>query len=233
MLFAEIFGLSKRTFGQARAAKMTALIDGREKERRRHGIAPAPSFLNMIIPHHYGITIHEYCRRGKENLYPEIVGCRSCVYGGRLRRHGHYERNALSLGASYRLFIPRYLCPVCGRTCSILPSFLLPRFQYVLAVIHLLLRCYTLTECSMESLAQFLRGCGQAAFSYQLLSFYRKRLLLNRGSITATLAELRVELPSGGEDWVRAWASAIATHEQISSFHLNHHRIWRRSFLSS
>jgi len=93
----------------------------------------------VVVLHTFGQSIHEYYRLGKANVFPEVCGCPQdrCGYPGRLRRHGFYERNALAVTISYRIVVARYLCPVCGRTVSVLPSFLLSRFQYSFACIVL------------------------------------------------------------------------------------------------
>ena len=51
---------------------------------------------------------------------PQNPSCPTC--GRRLHRHGHYGRRAQGAGAS----IPRWFCPGCRRTLSILPRGLLP-----------------------------------------------------------------------------------------------------------
>lgn len=59
--------------------------------------------------------------------------CPHCGKGG-MHHHGHYERNtprgeglAFLVGS---LFILRFYCPSCHRTCSRLPACLSPRRQY-------------------------------------------------------------------------------------------------------
>ena len=67
---------------------------------------------------------------------PDAYRPERCPHCGKvgLHRHGHYERNAprgegmaFSLGA---LFIPRFYCRQCRRTCSRLPACLSPKRQY-------------------------------------------------------------------------------------------------------
>ncbi|HET90490.1 MAG TPA: hypothetical protein ENN99_07110 [Chloroflexi bacterium] len=50
--------------------------------------------------------------------------------------HGAYWRKALDRWEDCRIQIKRWLCKTCRRTVSILPSFLLRRRQYLLAVIQ-------------------------------------------------------------------------------------------------
>ena len=190
----------------------------------------------MIIPHHYGITIHEYYGRGKENLFPSLHGCprKSCGYGGRLRRHGYYERNAISPWFVYRIVIPRYLCSTCGHTVSVLPSFLAPRCQYVLNLIHFVLTLYAGMDCKMENLASILRQLGCMAFSYQHASYYLCRIKRNRGSITALFANRSIFLSQDvdSKEWLRSLA-VILSEQSISEFNLAYLVGWQRSFLAT
>jgi len=80
------------------------------------------------------VTLEQHQERLRED--PEAYRPARCCHCGKsgMRRHGHYERNAprgeglaLSLGS---LFIPRFYCPRCQRTCSRLPAPLAPRRQY-------------------------------------------------------------------------------------------------------
>lgn len=52
-----------------------------------------------------------------------------------LHRHGFYERNAITKYKVYRIYILRVKCPSCNKTYSVLPSFLIPYFQYTFGTI--------------------------------------------------------------------------------------------------
>jgi transposase-like protein len=84
--------------------------------------------------------------------------CPRCGKAG-LHHHGHYERNvprgeglAFSLEA---LFIPRFRCPQCRRTCSRLPACMAPWRQYLWkaqqAVLERLLAGASLREVARTS----------------------------------------------------------------------------------
>lgn len=167
----------------------------------------------MITPWNPGITIQEYSRRGKENLFPDLYGCPQigCHYKGRLRHHGFYDRNALGWSASYRLFIHRYYCPLCGRTTSLLPVFLIPHFQYCLACVFFTLFRWAVTGCPMEKVAARINeASGRFEMSYQHLGFYVRRLLSNRGSIAGVLVSSGCFLPGeASKDWVKAWCHYV------------------------
>ena len=88
--------------------------------------------MNRMLPEIETVAQHQDQLRDNPDTYrPEC--CPRCGKGG-LQRHGHYERNAprgegmaFLLGS---LFIPRFYCPKCHRTCSRLPACLSPRRQY-------------------------------------------------------------------------------------------------------
>ncbi len=88
--------------------------------------------MSRMLPEIETVAQHQDQLRDNPDTYrPEC--CPRCGKGG-LQRHGHYERNAprgegmaFLLGS---LFIPRFYCPKCHRTCSRLPACLSPRRQY-------------------------------------------------------------------------------------------------------
>ena len=161
--------------------KIHGILDWRKKKRRRtHGLTNRvfSSLSKMVQYHHFHINMREYSARGKRNLFPDLYGCPnpSCPYEGRLRHHGFYERHLLSLLATYLIVIQRYYCPRCKFTVSLLPSFIVERFQYSLScifyVIYLrFIRCWTLGH-----IAAFLNARGRSEFSLQHVIFYLGRL---------------------------------------------------------
>ena len=89
----------------------------------------------MIQFHDFGIDVQTYAERGKEYDFPLLKKCPHCRAKRPLHRHGYYERNALTPHGDYRIWIVRYRCRECLKTVSVLPSFLLPYFQYTLSAI--------------------------------------------------------------------------------------------------
>lgn len=59
-----------------------------------------------------------------------IYGCRCCGYVGMLHRHGHYSRFVITLFQVFSMDIYRFKCPICKKTYSCLPHFLIPYFRY-------------------------------------------------------------------------------------------------------
>lgn len=84
----------------------------------------------MIYYHDFLVDLPRYAALGKANDFPSIDCCPNCRAKNRLQRHGFYDRNAVEEEVVFRIPICRLLCPVCGKTVSILPIFLLPYFQH-------------------------------------------------------------------------------------------------------
>lgn len=87
----------------------------------------------MQIIYDFNINFYEYFQNGKQNPYPDIKQCPLCK--DRLIKHGFYQRNILTVNRYYPVYIRRYKCKHCGKTVSILPDFLIPRFQSLLILI--------------------------------------------------------------------------------------------------
>jgi hypothetical protein len=91
-------------------------------------------FLTMIINDFFK-NITKYSDLGKEIYILPIYGCKFCGYEGMLHRHGYYSRNVITRYYIKRISILRVKCPSCGKTHAILPSFLIPYYQYSLEFI--------------------------------------------------------------------------------------------------
>ncbi|WP_373233430.1 DUF6431 domain-containing protein [Cohnella sp.] len=87
------------------------------------------------------------------NEFPDLACCPICRAHKRLLRHGFYDRNAIDEAESYRIPICRLFCTDCGKTVSILPTFLLPYFQHAMEYIISILLTYWQTSvcfCSRQ-----------------------------------------------------------------------------------
>lgn len=135
----------------------------------------------MVRKHHFHLTVQEYYRRGKENLFPQIYNCPNpeCAYEGRLRFHGFYSRNVLTMNETLVIFIKRYFCPNCRKTVSLQPSFLLFRFQYTFSFIYYTLAQKIIHRRSSTQIVQTIKTffTERQEFSHQHLVFYQKRFM--------------------------------------------------------
>jgi len=133
-------------------------LHDRAKKKRAGGPIRLPAQemgSRMIRMHRFPISVHLYHARGKQNIFPELHGCQypGCIYHGRLRRHGFYSRYAFTPGAVYIVWIQRYLCPMCGHTVSLLPTFLAPHFQYTLLAVFWILHGLHRLNLSISEMA--------------------------------------------------------------------------------
>lgn len=81
----------------------------------------------MQIIHDFKISVKDYSNNNKLNDFPIIDECPFCH--DVLIKNGFYKRYVIVSNISYIIYIKRFRCKHCGLTVSILPSFLLPRFQ--------------------------------------------------------------------------------------------------------
>lgn len=89
------------------------------------------------IVHDFGLDVNAYAALASDPPRYVPLNCPACACAGRLWGHGVRARVAwLSLGAVLEVFVRRLLCSCCGRSFTVLPSFLHPRRRYVLEVIE-------------------------------------------------------------------------------------------------
>jgi transposase-like protein len=187
----------------------------------------------MVKFHNFHQTVQEYYCLGKENLFPILFGCPNpdCPYQGRLRFHGFYTRNALTFYGTFILFIQRYLCPICGHTISLLPSFLAPRFQYTLGFIFFTLFQLIVNHLPMEKIARLVNFFpGRQRISHQHIVFYRKRFLKNFPLILGFWGSQEFVFSDEPNSRLIAVIRQIYRHS-LSIFNLDYFSVWSKSFL--
>jgi hypothetical protein len=90
----------------------------------------------MTIVTDFGRSVQAYVEHFAELVFPRPQVCPHCQAAGRMIGHGFYQRKALTQQHIYLVRIKRWYCTACGRTVSLLPSFLLCFRWYVLEVIY-------------------------------------------------------------------------------------------------
>ena len=157
----------------------------------------------------------EYVRRYQEIEWPVLDVCPVCGAHARLQGHGSYSRNALP-NRDTELVAPvhRLRCPVCRRTVSLLPSFLLPYFQHTAKFV-------------VESLL------GKARSYRELLRFHWRRFLVNANRVLAFLRDLgvRERLPDGEKERAMKLLGSIED-SGLEMFSTLFHRLNRRGFMA-
>lgn len=134
-------------------------------------------FILGVIPtqiiHDFGLSICDYIEHGENRSFPVFSFCPICNAQKELGAHGFYYRNVVLISGCVIASIRRYYCSCCGKTISLLPSFLLPYFQHPLAFI-------------LEELhAHFCRLRAEFKAYLQLRQFFVYRFLKNLNRIEA------------------------------------------------
>lgn len=117
----------------------------------------------MISIDNFSKNITKLLPLGEKNIQ-HMYGCRSCGYEGMLHRHGHYDRNVVTLTQHFVISIQRLLCPCCGKTYSLLPSFLIPYFIYTFDVVIFCLYCIYSLKKKSNYVCSILHDCNKQCF---------------------------------------------------------------------
>lgn len=86
----------------------------------------------MQIPFYTEHTAIEYSNQNPElfPLPPNRCPYKDCHMPVKLEKHGYYSRYFIGKKFSGVIYIRRYICPVCGRTVSLIPIYCFKSFQY-------------------------------------------------------------------------------------------------------
>jgi len=118
-----------------------------------------------MIPHDFGMDLTDYRKCGKKMETPRIYECIDCKGKGLLYRHGFYKKYAITEDESTQILICRLKCRHCKNAFSVIPDFLIPKFQHTLSTVI----------NRLKEFIEFKRTKG----SRQLLAFYLKRYMNN------------------------------------------------------
>lgn len=110
---------------------------------------------------------------------PNRCPFKDCSMPVALKKHGYYKRFFISRSFTGVLYIRRFICPVCGKTVSMLPVFCLQYFQYsALDILNMLSELY-LSGISLNRLIKKLKD-DLPSMERRNINYYRKRILSNR-----------------------------------------------------
>lgn len=144
-------------------------------------------------------TFEEYVSLGKSFPFPAAPmkrchnpACRKIV---QFKKHGFYDRYFISSVYREKIYVRRYICPMCGCTISYLPHFCLPGFihalehifEYIYGVFH---RTGSYKAC-IECLNRKNSGLE---LSRQLVYHYRKRFINNLPLIQIGLRQMHRDM---------------------------------------
>ena len=155
--------------------------------------------MQMILRTDLGAK--EYNKWIRENDIPNLPSkCPICENYTEFRKHGFYQRNAISLESIVQIYIRRYRCVKCGRTLSFLPQFCHPRFQYGILVIFLFLSAVlSSATVSAESVMKGLRqSYRHIELGRQHIRFYLQRLKTNWSKLEILVREIDKRYKFGG-----------------------------------
>jgi len=174
----------------------------------------------MQIIYNFGISLVKYCQRGKNNDFPTLTYCPQCGALKQLKKHGFYWRNVPFYIHVFHIPICRYLCEECQKTVSLLPSFLLPFFQYPLAFIIRRLKEFFFSE--------------KLKAPYQLVQFYRKRFLKNLNLMLALLRKkgLKSFIPDDSKQKAIKLLEMIGAPAQARNFSQSFYEHFTKSFMA-
>lgn len=167
---------------------------------------------------------------------PERCPFADCAMPVNLKKHGYYKRFFISKDFAGVLFIRRYICPVCGRTVSMLPFFCIQYFQYsAIDILNILHELYT-SGVSIEKLIKKAK-CDFPDMQRRHINHYRKRLITNRQLIQYGLNLISPGfIPAGEIPENQQWAKTFL--EKVYSIHphvflVNFSNITGKSFMAS
>ncbi len=166
---------------------------------------------------------------------PQRCPFKDCALPIEPKKHGYYTRYFVSKTFSGILYIRRYICPVCGRTISMLPVFCLPKFQYsgpdIIQMLHELFQGGSTLKRYVEGLRQYF-----PAMDRRHINYYKKRILENRKFIQYGLNLISPEFNHAGsipenQIWVKEFLNEV-TRIQARIFLVDFHTKTGESFMT-
>lgn len=126
-------------------------------------------------------NITKFLDLGKEIYNLPIYGCKFCGYEGLMHRHGYYSRNVITKYYIKKISILRVKCPSCNKTHAVLPSFLIPYYQYSLDFIfECLYSSFVLRDSYSKIVNHFSSLNRDLSFSTSNIYSFKKRMTENR-----------------------------------------------------
>lgn len=180
--------------------------------------------MQIII--HVHISPKEYLKKFDELDLKPPEYCPVCGAFHSFHRHGHYLRNVLDNNSEERIPIARFICTRCLKgkkhTVSLLPSFVLPYFQYSLSfIINALKAVFLMLNTFKQNLAPLLR-------------FYRSRFYHN-------LSRLEMFFRDGGKPDFYPFVQKekaikllciVCTFPKAETFSQRFHQLYKRNFMA-
>lgn len=183
-------------------------------------------------------SAQDFSKKNSDIFPPAPKGCpfKDCSMPVQFRKHGYYSRFFISKKYSGVIYIRRYVCPVCGRTISMLPMFCLQGFQYsAIDIIHILGEFYQ-DGISLRKLVKKIK-VDIPTIDRRHINYYRKRIIKNRQLIQYVLNLISPEFIFAGtipenQKWVKIFLDKVNNvHPHV--FLLDFSKTTGKSFMTS
>jgi len=167
---------------------------------------------------------------------PERCPFKDCLMPVRLKKHGYYKRFFISKTYTGVIYLRRYICPVCGRTVSMIPMFCLQGFQYSgIDLLNILYEFYQ-GGVSLNKLIEKTKP-DLPTIERRHVNYYRKRIIENRQLIQYGLNLISPEFFFAGtipenQKWVGIFLDKVhRLHPHV--FLADFSKITGKSFMTS
>jgi hypothetical protein len=107
----------------------------------------------MIIPCFAFETLQEYKDNFERTIFEKPRQCKHCEAIDSFWRHGNFRRKVIEDGAETIVKIPRLLCHSCGKTVSLLFSFLIAHTQHIASTVADGVEKYCITDTSYRQVS--------------------------------------------------------------------------------
>lgn len=130
------------------------------------------------------VSLEEFIDLGKSYPFPPapVKRCHNpaCNRIVQFKKHGFYNRYFISRVYRTKIYVRRYICPICGCTISYLPHFCLPGFIHALEhIFEYIYGMYWRHGTIMAALERLNNKNPGLDLSRQLVFHYRNRFLKN------------------------------------------------------
>ena len=182
-------------------------------------------------------TPSEYANKDGMGKYPEApekCPFKECGINIPMKKNGFYIRYLIALGFAGDIRIRRYVCPKCGRTVSMLPSFCLAGYTYSIEFIISILLQVVETGSIRGTVKEW--GCRAENISRRHIRLYMGRLRQNRQMIQYGLNQIspenvKIGSSPGDTEWTKRLLSEIQP-TLSPEFNANFQKATGRSFMS-
>jgi len=137
---------------------------------------------------------------------PNKCPFKDCLIAMPMKKHGYYRRYLIMAKFAGLLKIRRYVCPKCGRTVSMLPSFCLPRYTYGVEFIVCLMYIAIITgskKKAAETFSKTVQCITRKQIRQYLSRLCQNRTLIQYGFDQISPGVVKDDDSPGDNEWTR------------------------------